>query len=678
MKSLRIAFPIILVLVLSYSDSTGEGIRDYELTQQSQVQGLLGQKDGPMAKLGRDLAILHDEYESHLQQGLRSVGFKPGNSLMPIADGRVIIDAVASGDANTLKSDLEALGLENAVVFGRIVSGQLPMAAIEDMAALRSLQFARPAYIMTGAGSVTSQGDAAMRSDDARTVFGVDGTGVTVGTVANSFDCLGGAAADVASGDLPQGVLVLEEISDCDFADGPDEGRAMMQIIHDVAPGASLAFHTGAGGQAALASAIIDLANAGADVIVDDLYGGAFQPMFQDGVAAQAVNTVVGMGVAYFSFAGNERRDSYESPFRPSGGNLTIDGNPAGETHDFDPGTGIDILQSITIPEGDFVGIILQWDAPFFSVSGPPGAPNDIDIFLLSDPPTTVLARSDDPNIGGDAVEVLIFENPVGSGVSHFNVVITRLSGASPGLMKYVLIPNFQGTINEFNTQSGTVFGHRNASGAETVGGAFYGSTPEFGVDPALLYPFSSAGPTPILFDTAGNRLPNPEIRQKPEIVAPTGTNNTFWGEDIASDSDAFPNFFGTSAAAPHAAAVAALMLEAGPTLSPNGIYSILEKTADNMGPAGFDFDSGFGLIQADLAVEMATNPICKGFAATIFGDGDNTLTCTPANDIMRGLGGSDNMDGGGGSDLGQTAHHPRSRAASGSVRSMVHRHRHR
>jgi hypothetical protein len=289
-----------------------------------------------------------------------------------------------------------------------------------------------------------------------------------------------------------------------------------------------------------------------------------------------------------------------------------------------------------------------------------------------------VLARSDDPNIGGDAVEVLIFENPVGSGVSHFNVVITRLSGASPGLMKYVLIPNFQGTINEFNTQSGTVFGHRNASGAETVGGAFYGSTPEFGVDPALLYPFSSAGPTPILFDTAGNRLPNPEIRQKPEIVAPTGTNNTFWGEDIASDSDAFPNFFGTSAAAPHAAAVAALMLEAGPTLSPNGIYSILEKTADNMGPAGFDFDSGFGLIQADLAVEMATNPICKGFAATIFGDGDNTLTCTPANDIMRGLGGSDNMDGGGGSDLGQTAHHPRSRAASGSVRSMVHRHRHR
>ena len=123
------------------------------------------------------------------------------------------------------------------------------------------------------AGAVTSQGDAAMRADVARATFGVDGTGVTVGVISDSFNCLGGAEADVASGDLPPGVVVLAESPDCSVSWGSDEGRAMMQIVHDVAPGATLVFHTGVGGQPSLAAAILALADAGADVIVDDIYG---------------------------------------------------------------------------------------------------------------------------------------------------------------------------------------------------------------------------------------------------------------------------------------------------------------------------------------------------------------------------------------------------------------------
>ena len=85
--------------------------------------------------------------------------------------------------------------------------------------------------------------------------------------------------------------------------------------------------------------------------------------------------------------------------------------------------------------------------------------------------------------------------------------------------------------------------------------------------------------------------------------MAPDGANTTFFGSDSTMDADTFPNFFGTSAAAPHAAAVAALLLEAVPTLTPAAVYSALESTAIDMGPPGFDNDSGFGLIQADAAL---------------------------------------------------------------------------
>ena len=110
----------------------------------------------------------------------------------------------------------------------------------------------------------------------------------------------------------------------------------------------------------------------------------------------------------------------------------------------------------------------------------------------------------------------------------------------------------------------------------------------------------------PILFDIAGNSI-SPIIRNKPEIVAPDGGDTTFFGSGD-SENNGFPNFFGTSAAAPYAAA-AALMLEAVPTLDPTEIYTGFERTAIDMNVAGFDFDSGFGLIdvfQAVLGVDTA------------------------------------------------------------------------
>ncbi|MDJ0691804.1 MAG: S8 family serine peptidase [Xenococcaceae cyanobacterium MO_188.B32] len=243
-----------------------------------------------------------------------------------------------------------------------------------------------------------------------------------------------------------------------------------------------------------------------------------------------------------------------------------------------------------------------QWDNPFASAGGK-GATSDLDIFLLDEHDSIVFAGAES-NIGFDAVELLFFTNERNT-AAEYKLLIGQnktAGGEAPNFIKYIDLTAT--TLDaEYSTFSSTIFGHPNANGAEAVGASFYQT-------PTELESFSSVGITPILFDRHGDRLSEPEIRHKPEIVAPDGTNTTFFGtEDV--EGDGFPNFFGTSAAAPHAAGVAALLLEAKPDATPELIYQVLEQTAidldDPFTPGediGFDVGSGFGLIQADLALD--------------------------------------------------------------------------
>jgi uncharacterized repeat protein (TIGR01451 family) len=442
-----------------------------------------------------------------------------------------------------------------------------------------------------------------MQADVARSTFSVNGAGIKVGVLSDSFNCLGGGASGVANGDLSP-VTIVQEYSGCP-SDATDEGRAMLEIVHDVAPGSSLAFASAFNGMASFANNIIALKNNGAKVVVDDVFY-LNEPMFQDGIVAQAVDNVVAAGVSYFSAAGNEARQSYEATFKSGStfasgaiaglGGLHFDG---GVAHNF-ASSGTDHFQSITIAPHAQVTFSFQWDSPSASVGpGVPGSPNDLDIYLLNSAANQVIAASKDGNAGNDAVEVLQFTNSSSSPLNA-NIMIVKFSGLNPGLIKYVYFGSM--TINQFATQSSTLFGHANAAGAEAVGAAWYKETPEFGISPPLLEPYSSSGGTPILFDKSGNPTNDPRA-QKPEIVAPDGANTTFFypGDDV--ESDGHPNFFGTSAAAPHAAGVAALLLDADPTLTPGDVYGLLEGTAIDMGVAGFDNNSGFGLIQADAAL---------------------------------------------------------------------------
>ena len=217
-----------------------------------------------------------------------------------------------------------------------------------------------------------------------------------------------------------------------------------------------------------------------------------------------------------------------------------------------------------------------------------------------------------------------VVELPNSGPPMNVGIAFELSSGPAPGFMKYVIIgPGSNDAQDppgsfpaEYQTHSGTIYGHPNAAGAMAVGAASFRKTPAFGVSPPKIEPFSSAGGTPIHFNKKGQRI-NPVIRLKPEIVAPDGVITTFFGS--RNKFGVFnPNknhFFGTSAAAPHAAAVAALMLEVDPNLKVNKLYSFLKKTAIDMNdPAtggfdtGFDFGTGHGLIDAVKAIKRVDN----------------------------------------------------------------------
>ncbi len=585
-----------------------ETIVPHDGAQRLALREAMAVRDPEPTKASRDLLDIHDEYQRHLQKhGVQAEGkraFQSSSSLARTVEGTVVIEAVAANDAHALAADLAGLGLEDAAVVGWMVSGRIAIAAIPALEDLQSLKFARPAYAMPQIGDATSPGDVAMGAGIARHGFGLDGTGITVGIQSDSFDCLGEAAAGVASGDLPAAIRVLR--------DGPcpasDEARALAEIVHGTAPGAAIAVHSAFGGQPRFAQGIADLAEAGAQVITDAVIY-LTEPMFQDGIPAQAVEQAKALGVSYFSAAGNQARRSYESAFRPSGQTFDIGVGPA-EAHDFDPDPGVDTCQRISVPAGRRLILDLQWDQPFYSVSGPPGAQSDLDILLTDENCSTVVAAAAGPNVGADPVEVLAFDNPGPS--TGFGVIVLRAYGPDPGLLKTVLFGSGPGSpikIDEFDTRSGTAFGHSNSRGGLGVGAAFYAKTREFASIRPLVRDFSSAGGVPILFDPAGNRLPVPELRRQPGIMAGHGTDSTFFGKSGATDGG-FPSFFGTSAAAAHAAGVAALMKDRVPTLTPDGIYAALQETALDMDDpgtpgfdAGFDFATGHGLIQAIDAV---------------------------------------------------------------------------
>jgi hypothetical protein len=542
-------------------------------------------------------------------------------------------------------------------------------------------------------GAVALQGDYVQHSALVRTSYaGITGTGVTVGVLSDSFNCYAVYAAagsgvpvsgnegyapngftadyatDVSTGALPSGVNVLEEpyssappaAGNCLAYGAPtqtpfsDEGRAMLQIVHAVAPGAALAFYTADDSEADFANGIQALATAGAKVIADDV-GYFDEPFFQDGLVAEAVDAVEAGGVAYFSAAGNDSNLTYQNTYPTFTSPGT--GSMAGEILlNFDT-TGATNTTSLPItvppiPPGDLLAIVVEWDQPYVTgaTGASPGATSSIDLCVTGATGSAVITDNDgnavsctSPNkVGVDPVQILIIANPANAAGNtpqeSLNIMVGLASNSAgtiaPGrIVVSVEDDGLGSTIDSFFSGGPAIQGHPGAAGAAAVGAAFYFNTPACLTSPAELESFSSVGGAPILFDTAGTRLGTPIVRQKPDFVGPDGVNTTFLGFTLAKDSPpypsngllsttipecqnntSYPNFFGTSAATPHAAGIAALALQANPAATPTQIYASLRSGALPMSSTSPNFNSGYGFIQADAAFVVPTLTLGASF----------------------------------------------------------------
>ncbi len=496
--------------------------------------------------------------------------------------------AAILGSAATPSGDLdaEAARLPAAPLPGRVTPRNLAASTLGS-AAMR--------FVMDDTGSLVSGGgtsgtltddnsDLAVAGPQARSVYGATGAGITVGILSDSFNLKGGYAADVADGNLPAGVQVLEE-----GTSGDDEGRAMADLVHKIAPGAQIMFHTAANSEADFADGILALAAAGCKVIVDDV---AYldEPFFQDGsILQKAAEQVVADGVSYFTSASNEGRNFYQSNFNSLKVELP---DLPGNWRVANFGTAVAPLPylNLTIPTNGTVAIDLQWDQPFADIGAGRGSADSLALALYTSGGILV-GTAGSLTVGQNPEQLLQFTNTTGA-TGFRLVVVSNGLAAAPDLFK--LIDYGSATIDDANAGqgSGTVTGHELAAGVNTVGAMDYAATPAFGGSDTI-ESYSAVGPGTLLFDAQGNRLATPIDADKVNFVAPDG-----------SVTSVFAPFYGTSAAAPNAAAVAALMLQENPDLTPGQVTQMLDDSATTgLGPVG---GTGAGLIQAPGAVALA------------------------------------------------------------------------
>ena len=569
----------------------------------------------------------------------RLVNGEAGAEGLPrVVNGAVAIEALAVSDPNKLLEQLRTLGIVDSGILGSMVSGWLPVSSLVSASRLSELKQLRPSRVVQAqAGLVPGDGDQAMKSDQVRRLFQVDGSGVSVGAISNSYDLLEGESTMVMNGELPgpgnpmgrlEPVTVLDEIIPEDLFPGslPDEGRAMLEIVHDVAPGASLLFSTGIP-VTSFVSSIGKLADAGADIIVDDLIFFA-SPWFQQDPLYNEIRRVTREGVTYFSAAGNAGTNSYESRFRPTPPTtLTIFDSDIviGDyiLHDFNPSDEVDAYQPIDIPAGGITDIFVQWDDPFASVcAGCPGADTEIDIFFAlerGNPATiigggifdSVFIGNDGSVMNGDAVEAAsldLFDSPEGG--TAYLMIGKRLSAPGPnpdpGFFKWIDFGN--ASAGRYATNSSTIVGFRNAPFVIAVGASEANdaqSQLERGEAPEVRG-FSSRGRTPFLFDAQGNRLTTPLVTKKPDVVGPDNVRSSFFG--FLDESTGERRFPGTSAAAPNIAGAAALLIESAKpnTINRRVIRRALRAGAVDMDDPktqrfdqGFDFATGTGFVDA-------------------------------------------------------------------------------
>jgi hypothetical protein len=642
-----------LVLVALLSGAGGILAQDNSLSPQAlaQIQALMDEKGSRTpAQQKIDSNLL---YEARQRRGLPAAPGVPalqtGIAVGPSGEVVVDITATAVGSLPGAVANLGGKVLDSQSGY-RSLRAVLPLDALETLAARPEVLFIQPkqegmlntaiqpradslrgvsasllptlrpgfsaraaavrsqlsALLRAGSRTVaplktnTSEGVVTHRADLAMSTFGATGAGVNVGVLSDGVDAL---AALQASGDLPAGVTVLPG-----QAGSGNEGAAMLEIVFDMAPGANLFFATAFTSITSFAQNIKDLRTAGCDIIIDDVTYFVETP-FQKGqtpavlsttnggIVTQAVNDVTTAGALYFSSSANSgdknkgTSGTWEGDFVDGGPTTTPPITFAGRFHDFDPGAGVATFDTFTAPGGP---LALYWSDPLG------GSANDYDLYFLTSGGVLFAASTNIQNGTQDPFE---FIGVVGN-LTNFRVSIVKFSGVG----RFLHLDTSRSQLT-FNTQ-GSTHGHNAPPNANSFGVA---ATPAVGPFPFpfnssnTIETFSSDGPRQYFFNADSSAITpgdfsstGGQIVQQPLVTAADG---------VSCAAPGFNPFFGTSAAAPHAGAIAALVKSEKPSLTAAQISSVLTSTAIDIEAAGVDRDSGFGILDAFNAVASVAPP---------------------------------------------------------------------
>jgi len=520
-------------------------------------------------------------------------------------DGLIHVDIAADVSAGLLTA-IKSLGgrIESSFAQYKTVRAWLPLSAAETLAARSEVRFIKraershtnsglqllPGFSLREANVSAKLGDALaaampgpippVASDTTGVIAhganiaqaaGITGSGVTIGVISNGVTSL---ATEQAAGRLPSVVNVLAGQSGdgpgpCPGPNCPDEGTAMLEIVYSMAPGATLYFATSGPSESQFATNIVALQAAGCNIIVDDV---TFfdESVFQDGTVAAAVNTVTALGALYFSSAGNSGNldsnasGTWEGDFNADGSAPSI--TETGTVHSFGP-SDYDVLTGLS-GEGFYM---LQWSDAFGSSC------NDYDLFILNPSGTAVEGASTNrQTCSQDPLETI--SDPKATFAVNSEIVIVNYNNSAARALH---LDTERGRLS-IGT-SGATYSHNAAAAALTVaavdvhtasGGLFVGgflNPPES---------FSSDGPRKIFYDPSGNPITPGNFLFSTNGGTTLPKVDFTAADGVPTGVPGFNPFYGTSAAAPHAASIAALIMSANPSLTPSQVKSILYSTS--------------------------------------------------------------------------------------------------
>ena len=477
------------------------------------------------------------------------------------------------------------------------------------------------------------EGDAAHGAATVRQQYGVNGTGIKVGVISDSIDNKNGDYANAVNNDYVANLTIIPGQAG-DSATGEAEGLAMCEVVQRLVPGSQIFFATdgtsndNSANEEQMAMNIGAMVAAGCQIIIDDVFYGDESPFQDSGPVARAVIDASNKGVMHFSCMANYNNlDSgvtscWEGDFK------------SGETSgllDFKPGSdgGADEYNQIT-SNGNSVDVYLFWSEPTGS------AASQYNLYALDSNGDIDLQASTSTK---DPVQHL-------SGVPNGDYIVVQMQSGSARFLHLDIAS--QNSAFEFGT-AGRARGHDTtdapnafsvaATAAATAYSGFFGNGAAgpypnlFSSGDKVEY-FSNDGPRRIFFTADGTAITpgnfsstGGKVLAKPDFTAADGVQTSVTGFNAASP------FFGTSCAAPHAGALAALLMSYRPTFTPAQIAAALRGgTVQITDPGAGNRDSGAGILLAPNIFQAVNTPPSILSISPANGPAGTTVTITGIN----------------------------------------------